>query len=265
MKAYNFSYDNRTLSDFGMIICKFGSNGVETVSNGSTIVLSTISTMNGSKHELVSSKYEDCLTATFQICKNPCDSNKKTEITIDELREIMKWLNRKSFHKMQFIDDEYINIYFEATFNVKKIEFNGRIYGLELEMITNRPYAIHEPITLQIKNIDNNGVKKIYSKSDDEGYIYPEMEILIDEAGDLEIYNSLENRTMRITNCTFGEVIKINYPMIESSNTEHKINNDFNWNFFRIANTFRDKENVLTISIPCTIKMKYSPVVKVGI
>lgn len=265
MRCYDFEYSNFRLSDFGMVICKFGSSGIETVSNGSTITLNTISTMNGLKHELVSSKYEDCLTATFQVCKNLCGSDKREEITIDELRDIMKWLNRKSFHKLQFIDDEYINVYFEATFNVSKIEFNGRIYGLELEMITNRPFAIHEPIALQIKNIETNGVKKIYSKSDDEGYIYPEMEIVIDSDGDLEIHNSLENRTMRIVNCKAGEVIKINYPMIESSIASHKINNDFNWNFFRIATTFRDKENVLTISIPCTIKMKYSPVVKIGI
>jgi hypothetical protein len=253
------------LHDYGMIICKFGSDGIQTVSNGSTITLNTISTMNGFKHELVSSKYENCLTATFQICKNLCGLNQREEITTDELRNIMKWLNRKSFHKLRFIDDEHINIYFEATFNVNKIEFNGRVYGLELEMITNRPFALHEPITLQVKNINTNGVKKIYSKSDDEGYIYPEMEITIDSDGDLEIHNSLENRTMRIANCKAGEVIKINYPMIESSNDKHKINNDFNWNFFRIATTFRDKENVLTISIPCTIKMKYSPVVKIGI
>ena len=265
MKAYNFLYDNYLLSDFGMIICKFGSDGIQTSSAGSHIAFETISTMNGAKHELVSVEYDNCITATFQICKNPCGGNTDNEISIDEFRNIMKWLNRKEFHKFQLIDDEYINIYFEATFNVSKIEFNGKIYGIELEMVTNRPYAIHEPIILQIKNTELNGVKKIYSKSDDEGYIYPEMEILIKDDCNLEIHNSLEDRTMRIANCKSGEIIKINYPIIETSDGEHKINNDFNWNYFRIANTFRDKENIITISHPCTIKIKYSPVVKVGI
>ena len=264
MKAYDFEYENFKLSDFNMIICKFGSSGIETVS-GSHIAFEMISTMNGTKHELISYKYDNYLTSTFQICKNSCGKNVSNEITIDEYRNIVKWLNRKELHKFKLIDEDYINVFFEATFNVNKIEMNGRIYGLELEMITNRPYAIHEPITLQIKNTESNGVKKIYSKSDDEGYIYPEMEILIEEDGNLEIHNSLEDRIMRIANCKSGEVIKINYPIIETSNDEHKINNDFNWNYFRIANTFRDKENVLTISLPCTIKMKYSPVVKVGI
>ena len=265
MKAFDFEFDNYRLSDFQLIICEFGSNGIKTVSNGSNISLNLVSTMNGTKHELIGYEYADYLTTTFQVCKNPCGKNVDNEITIDELRDIMKWLNRKDFYKFKLIDDEYINIYFEATFNVKKIEFNGKIYGLELEMITNRPYAIHEPITLQIKNSEINGVKKIYSKSDDEGYIYPDMDILIEADGDFELYNSLEDRTMKISNCKSGETIKIKYPMIESSDDSHKINNDFNWMFFRIASTYREKENMLTISLPCTIKMKYSPVVKVGI
>ena len=41
--------------------------------------------------------------------------------------------------------------------------------------------------------------------------------------------------------------------------------NDFNWNWFRIYNTFRNNQNNLTISIPCIIKIKYSPIVKVGL
>lgn len=265
MKSYNFEYDNRCLSDYGFIICSFDNNGVKTVNNGSTITFNTVSTMKGAKHELVSTEYKDCLTTTFQICKHPCMTNAE-EITLEESREIMKWLNRKGYHKFKLLDSyEYMDYYFEASFNVSKIEFNGEIYGFELEVVTNRPYALQEPISFVIKNIQENGTKRIYSKSDDEGYIYPEMEITIDEDGDFEIYNSIEDRTMHISNCKAGEVIKMNYPIIESSLASHKIQNDFNWKFFRIANSFEDKANELTISLPCTIKMKYSPIVKISI
>ena len=70
---------------------------------------------------------------------------------------------------------------------------------------------------------------------------------------------------MRIANCKAGEVITIKYPIIKSSLPNHMIQNDFNWKFFRIANSLKDRVNELTISLPCTIKMKYSPIVKVGI
>jgi hypothetical protein len=264
MKSYDFEYDGLNLSDKGFIICKFGSNGTETISNGSHITFNTVPTLRGAKHELTSTQYSDCLSTNFQICKHPCQTS-DTEISVDEMRDIMRWLNRKEFHKFKLLNTEYINIFFEASFNVSRIENNGRLVGFELNVITNRPYALHEPIPITIKNMQENGEFKIYSQSDDEGYIYPEMEITINSDGNFEIFNSLENRAMKIMNCKAGEVITVDYPMIKSSLNEHRIQNDFNWQFFRIANSFRNSINKIEVSIPCTIKMKYSPVVKVGI
>ena len=265
MKSYDFEFDGQLLSEFGFIICSFDSDGIKDVSNGSEITFNTVPTLQGAKHELTSIEYNDCLTATIQICKHPCITN-DIEVTLDETRALMRWLNRKDYHKFRLLDDdERINYYYEASFNVSRIELGGKIVGFELELFTNRPYALQEPISILIKNLQENGVKKFISKSDDEGYIYPEMKITIEQDGDLEIYNSLENRTMRIANCVSGEIIKLNYPMIESSIETHKIQNDFNWKFFRIANVYRDTINEITISIPCTIEMKYTPVVKVGI
>ena len=53
--------------------------------------------------------------------------------------------------------------------------------------------------------------------------------------------------------------------MISSSLDSHKVQNDFNWAFFRLENTFRDKKNKITLSLPCTVKITYSPIVKVTI
>ena len=163
------------------------------------------------------------------------------------------------------INDDYINTYFEASFNVSRIEVGGVIRGFELEMFTNSPFGFQEPVKVNIKNIVEDGKKILNSKSDEEGYIYPQMEITIDAAGDFELYNELEDRTMLIKNCQKGEVIKLNYPVIETSLSSHKIQNDFNWRFFRIARTYEENANHLTISLPCTIKMVYSPVIKIGV
>lgn len=264
MKVYDFEYDGILLSDKGFMICKFDSGGLETLPNGSELTFNTVPTLNGVRHELTSVEYEECLTATIQICKDPCILDNE-EVSLEEVRDIMRWLNRKGFHKFVLINDEYIDTYFEASFNVSRVEIGGVIVGFELEMFTNSPFAFQEPVKINIKNIVENGTKVIPSKSDEEGYIYPEMEITVDAAGDLEIYNALEDRTMLIKNCQQGEVIKLNYPVIETSLASHKIQNDFNWRFFRIANTYRDSANRITISIPCTIKMVYSPVIKIGV
>ena len=264
MKCYDFEFDGRTLSSFGFIICKFDSGGIETVSNGSRITFNTVPTMKGEKHELTSVAYDECLKANLQICKNNCDTD-NLEVSLDESRKIMRWLNRKGFHKLKLIDDDYINVFFEASFNINKIECDGKIIGFELEIITNRPHALQEPVSIQLKNKVQDGKHRFYSESDEEGYLYPDMEIAIEEDGDFELFSVMENRTMRIANCKSGEIIRVKYPMIESSLLDHKIQNDFNWKFFRIATTLREKANDVTISIPCTIKMVYSPIVKVSI
>ena len=264
MKAYDFEYDGINLSDKGFIICNFGSKGLETISNGSQITFNTISTLGGSKHHLTSTEYEDCLEATIQICKNSCSSD-VMEISSTEFRGLTKWLNRKKFLKFKILDEDYMDLYFEASFNISRIEINGRLYGLELEVVTNRPFALKEPRTINIKNIEQDGKHSINDTSYEEGYIYPYTEIVITESGDLNIYNALEDRNTYIANCVAGEVITMDYPIIQSSVSSHNIQNDFNWNFFRVANTFDNSRNDLTISIPCTIKVKYSPIVKVGL
>lgn len=271
MKCYDFEYDGRTLSDLGFIICKFDGGGMDTVSNGSIISFNTVPTLNGAKHELTSSLYEECLEATFQICKNFCDGEDE-EITFDEIRHIMQWLNRKNFHKFKLLEDGYADVYYESSFNVSKIEFDGKVIGFELEMITNRPFALFEPVYISIENteedIEEGKSWKLSSRSDDEGYIYPEMTIVCNADGDLSIYNEAEDRDMVINNCSFGEVITLDYPIIESSlgnERKTKIQNDFNWVFYRLSNKFMDSRNETTISLPCSIEIKYCPIVKVGI
>ncbi|MCM1220287.1 MAG: hypothetical protein NC548_37970 [Lachnospiraceae bacterium] len=263
MKSFDFEYDDLNLSDLGYIICNFNSVGLETVTGGSQISFNTIPVRNGEKFELISSEYDECLSAKFQICKNLCNE-KNAEISFKEYRDLMSWLNRKEFHKFKFLDGEYLDLFFNASFNLSRIELDGRLIGLELDMITDSPFAYQESEIININNQEENNTKIIYSKSDVEGYIYPYMEIKMNQSGDLTIYNSLDDRTMHIANCNEGEIITLDYPVIQSSDLSHKIQNDFNWNFFRIVNTFKNKKNVLTISVPCEIKIKYNPLIKFG-
>ena len=305
MRAFDFSYNDKNLSDFGFVICSFDDKGLNTVSNGSQITFNTISTLSGTKHSLASTVYEDCLATTIQICKSSCNSD-VSAISSTEFRELTKWLNRKKFLKFKILDEDYIDLYFEASFNVSRIEMDGRLFGLELEVITNRPFALKEPRNINVKLNEvygwkeyKNGVwqgyvtstnenayphdgvptadgyQRIYlgkvykgsinDTSYEEGYIYPHTEITINKDGNLKIYNAIEDRDTYIANCVANEVITMDYPIIQSSVPSHKIENDFNWNFFRVANTFENSRNDLIVTLPCTIKIEYSPIVKVGL
>ncbi len=264
MEAYDFEYDGAKLSDYGMILCSFGEKGLETISDGSQISFNTVPTSGGAKHELVGVQYEDCLESTLQICKMPCNNN-TMELSDAEYRQLKRWLSRKKFLKFKILSESYIDLYFEAAFNISRIEMDGKIFGLELEVRTNRPFALKEPKVITINNTEQDGIYSINDISHEEGYLYPHTQITINQDGNLKIHNAIENRDTYIANCVAGEVITMDYPVIQSSISSHNIQNDFNWNFFRVANTFENSRNDLIISIPCTIKVTYSPIVKVGL
>ena len=264
MKAYDFEYDGLNLSDKGFMLCSFDKSKIDTVENGVEINMETSPFYNGDVNYILTANYESTLTATFQICKNPC-TGEDLNITVDEVRDMASWLCRKGFHKFKIFDDDYLNVYYEATFNMSRIIRNGNVIGLELEMITNRPFGVMEDTVINIKNEVENGVENFYSISDDEGFIYPKVKITIKQDGDLKISNIFVQRDTIIKNCKAGEVIEMDYPVIKSSLESHKIQNDFNWNFFRIENKFKDKRNLIQISIPCEIEMVYSPIAKIGI
>ncbi len=264
MKAFDFVYDGKNLSDFGFIICNFGDKGLDTVSDGCQISFNTVPVLGGTKHELTSAQYEDRLETTIQICKHSCSGGIQ-EISATEHRNITKWLNRKKFLKFKPLSDEYIDLYFEASFNISRIELDSRLFGFELEVVTNRPFSLKEPRIINIKNLVVDGKHSLNDISHEEGYIYPHTEITIAESGNLNIHNAIENRDTYIANCIAGEVITMDYPVIQSSISSHNIQNDFNWNFFRVANTYENSRNDLTISLPCSIKVEYSPIVKVGL
>ncbi len=76
--ATNFLYDNEKLSDYEMVLCKFDSSTMETVSVGNNLTFNTVKTSLSDKNYLVNAAYEEPLTTTFQICKNDCRSESKS-------------------------------------------------------------------------------------------------------------------------------------------------------------------------------------------
>lgn len=265
MKAIDFEYDGLLLSDFGMMLADFDNNGLKTTALPE-ITFNTVASQNGIYHHLTSVQYDDCATFTLHICKNVCD-NSDFEITLDDFINLARWLNRKNFYKFRLIEDDYSGISCNASFNISKIEMCGKIVGIELEAITDSPFMYRDPVTIKF-DAEPGIFKDIYNKSDVPGHIYPNMTIEVKEAGDFKMRNMLEDRTMIINGCEDGEVITIEYPMISSSlgdKRKAKIMNDFNWEFFRLASTFRNRLNTIDASLPCSIEITYSPIVKAGI
>lgn len=265
MRFYDFEYDGMLLSDFGFIVCTFGNDGTDTISNGSEITFNTTPVHNGEKQERASITYKKTIETTISICKNVCDANTKFSMSVDEVREMMRWLNRKEYLPFRIMTDEMLDIYFSASFNVNRVEINGETVGLELEMQTNRPFATHGVKTNVLKFLEANGEKSVVNLSDDHGALYPRVKIECNASGNLSIYNALDDRTTYIGNVSDGEVITMDNPIINTSLDSHAIQDDFNWNFLRLVSSYRENINRITASLPCTVTLTYEPVVKIGI
>ena len=266
MYALDFEYDGQRLSDHGFVICNFGggTSNFDTVSAGSKITFNKVSRNRGAVYSLTGTKYEECITTTFTICKDPT-SNDDLLINGAECRTLMRWLNRREFLRFCFLDDqERETYYYNASFNVNKIMVNRELFGLELTMEADRPFALG-PTVKESWTVSNTALPYILNDVCDEvGSICPTVKITCLEAGTMTLHNSMGDVTTVIKNCTQNEVITIHgdTQIIETSMNSHKLYRDFNFEFFRIGNTIGSRSNSITASIKCNIELSYDPIIK---
>ena len=266
MYAYDFEYDGQCLSSFGFIICSFvSSSGANNVTAGSNISFNKVMRNYGKQYSLVGTSYSDCISTSFDICKNPDLYNAgEMEISDKEFREIMRWLNRREFISFRLIDDNFLNdrCYYHATFNVEKLLINEVLYGLRLTMETDSPFGYGETQELTWE-INNNTITYI-DPSDEIGYIQPRLTIVCNEAGDLSLSNDQFDTPMVINNCISGERLLVDgeNQILSSSISTHNLMDDFNYYFFKIGNTYNNRVNNITSSIPISLTMTYEPIIK---
>lgn len=261
----NFQFDKEFASDYGLLVCTFNNTGTETVSSGSTLTFNTKSSFGSDEFNLFGVQYDNPYTATFQLVKNPCLNSQTSTITPDEYSQINKWLTRKNFCEFRINEIGYENIVFFGSFNIQAIKIAGMIKGIECTFTSSAPYAYDEEVTSVLSGKDFT----IYSFSDEIGEICPDVEIIINEDGDLRISNSLDDEALVINSCTKGEVLSINpkSKIITSSLMQHdqQIANDFNFNYIKICNNYDNNLNHYKASLDITMTIKYRPVRKIGI
>lgn len=288
MYAIDFEYDDELLSEYDSqhyIMCYFDfSTGTDVVSAGSNISFEKISRNEGKQYSLANTKYDECVTATFDICKDPdfYDDYVDRQIKDEEFRALMRWLNRREFLPFRAFEKELrwdagegamveVDIeprYYNVSFNVEKIKIGEKIYGLRLTLESDSPFAYGEEITEEISfPFGGTMTNTLANESDELGYLYPDMAIVCSESGDLQLTNTFDSNpicTTLIRNCSDGEIITIkgNEQIILSSLDSHDIWKDFNWDFFKINRSLSDTVNAITSSLDCTIFFSYRPVIK---
>lgn len=265
--ATNFLYDNERLSDYGMILCKFDNDSLETVSVGNNLIFNTVKTNRSDRNLLTGITYDEPLSATFQICKDNCH-NEDLSISSEELTSLLRWLSRRDgFHKFKIYQEGYEEVFFYGSFNnIQELKIGGILYGLELTFVTDSPYG-YEDISFDCTTTASVAYN-LFNMSNETGHLYPKVfTCKCLESGDLQIHNSIENRITELKNCVKDEIITMDggHKAIETSVPTHKIYNDFNYNYFRIGSEYDNNLNAITTSLPCEIHIEYEAVRKVGL
>ena len=280
MFATDFQYDGQYLSDYNCTICTTrNTSEITYISAGYQITFNTISRNRGKQRSWIGSQYDSCIQTTFDIYKDTGNLNRYggtycnvEYFTIDEVRDLMVWLNREDFHKFRFVMNDGSEVfYYNASFNVEKIEKNNNVIGLRLTMFTDKPYAYGSDVQTKIEVTRTQLSKQfnVYSKSDFIGDIIPDVKITCAASGDISIANLTNGSTMTIKGCTKNEVITINGDrMTLTSSTGRNLYNSFNYEFLKLTNSFTNGSNnfrnVITISLPSTVEITYTPIVKYG-
>ena len=272
MYAYDFEYDGKMLSSFGFIICSFGDgDGVGKTETGSEITFITSPIQDGKRVVTGGTKYEKCLSTSFQICKDPSffnrRSQKEMEISADEFRTLSRWLNRRKFlwfKANDWCDPDTDKPWVRASFTLNKIDVDRTTYGIELDMVTDSPFCYGDETVKTFEFENANDTVLFIDNNDEIGETYPELTITCGAAGTLTLSDDRTGCECTIENCVSGEVIHFSgdTKIIDSSSTTHDIANDFNYDYFRFGNTHDDRENIITASMPCTVEMKYRPIRK---
>lgn len=265
----DFNYRDKNLSDYDCMICSFDKSSGTVISIGANLNFTMFKQRSNNKFMIANANYNEPLSATFQICKNPCLISADKIFTLDDVREITDWLQTERYFKFQPYNEEYDDIIYNGTFTtISLVQHGTNIIGLEVTFVSETPWAHGQSKTIQC-SLDSQNEYIFYLDSDKYGSLYPaSMEITVKEDGDLNIFNRLEtNHITKIKNCSANEVINIDFNSftITSNHADHDIANDFNYIYLHLNKTYESAKNVLTANMQCLVKIKYFPIRKVGV
>lgn len=262
MSFSNFFYDDIALSDFNngkYVIGYFSTN--DHLEEGKQNI-NQVSLFNGREQPFVYINYEDTLSFTITVIKNPCVTDQYA-FTIEEMEELKRWLCRPAPHRFKIDAPDYVNIFWEGTFEIEEEVIGAQRGGLTLTFKSTRPYALQDDV-IYSGGTEANQEILINDVSTEIGYIYPTIVVTCLTGGNLSIYNDFDQRTTIVNNCSANETITFSkYLQISTTDSGHAISNDFNYQFLRIGNNYVTTENIITFSLPCEYTITYNPIRKV--
>jgi len=270
MYADVFEFNGIKSSDLGYyIVCFDGFSDDGAGMAGNEVTFTTSKPADSYQWNFHGSKYGSPLTASFQIGKFNCgtDKDRNYELSQQDCAFLLRWLVRTDGYKfLRFFQggyEGYEKTFFHAQNKLQWIRYGGTIVGAQIDVTCDAPFGYSDVQAFEI-SCNDGGSFTIYNDSDKTGALYfDEIDILMtSDAQNLQIKNNLDavysptvQYTTLIANCKNGEHITIANHMIatnkDSVHTRENINNDFNFKYPRLINMSgltETRNNIYTVT-----------------
>jgi len=238
-----FMLNNRSNTDFGLIVCAISPDDGETDSYLTVESVYTES-FDGSRRHDYGAKYTETAVLYITMLKN-----NYADFTKKELRETLDWLT--GLRKVSWLDlynDDSGEISFSflgRVTDVKLQKLDARVVGLNVEFTSVSPWA-YSGINHNEMSLDGNATRySICNGSDEIGvYVYPNVTFINKIAnGTLKIMNYTTGEETILRNLGMNEVVKLDSNKTIYSDKPMKIfGDDFNFNWLRFAQGYNHIE-----------------------
>lgn len=238
-----FMLNNRSNTDFGLIVCAISPDNGETDSYLTVESVYTESFDGSIRHDYGAKYTETAVLYITMLKNNYADMSRK------ELREVLDWLT--GLRKVSWLDlykddsDEISFSFLGRVTDVKLQKLDSRVVGVKAEFTSISPWAYsgvnHNEISL-------NGTATRYAilnASDEVGvYVYPNVTFINKASnGSLNIMNHTTGEETIIRNLGMNEVITLDSNKTIYSDKPVKIfGDDFNFNWLRFSQGYNHIE-----------------------
>ncbi|MCI8793102.1 MAG: hypothetical protein HFG38_09935 [Eubacterium sp.] len=265
MYCTEFVFDGISSKEYDIFICSFDGSHSGEMTAGNHIEFTSFKAPNSNKWSKIGATYNEQLTFSFQVCKYRNGSHDIKPFSERELAFLLRWLVRKDYKWLQFIQEGYENIFYNCQLNVERYVISGQCYGLTLTANCDAPFGWSEIMSTTISSSTEKTVK-LYDSSDEIGEIYPSVEIFVKgNKQDILIENLFTDKKMEIRNCIPNEhiimknmILNSEYIGFKKSSENHAgIMDDFNYQWLTIGNTLDNRENEIKVTGNCEVILEW--------
>lgn len=253
-KVTDFTYDGKSSTDIGLKIVNFDSGGMGTDNIGIPFDIEESKIKRNPIPLFYGVEVTPKLSFKLQMAYLPEGIYGQNLITRQTMGAISKWLYKYSYKPFKILDTDYTNITYNCMFqNPKQIEIGNIPYGIEVDVICDRPYGFYsQTIT---KTVSGSLTFNIQNLGFDNAYIYPKVEFTTSSTSNaMSITNNTDSKTMAFTGLNTSETIYVDcsrQQIISSTGLNRNANSNFVW--FRIT---PDYYNNITITGTGTVTFR---------